>query len=69
MGVQRQVPNIFEHRDYGPEARKLYDDALVIRTALSRTSDYLRGVGHDARGYIGDDIKLETPEGPLRFSV
>ena len=61
-----KFPTIFEHRDYGQEARKLYDDALVILDRLIKDERLnLRGVWSMMPAVAtGDDIKLETPEGP-----
>ena len=47
-----KFPTIFEHRDYGQEARKLYEDALIILDRLIKDERLKssRRLEHDARG-------------------
>ena len=65
-----KFPTIFEHRDYGQEARKLYEDALVILERLIKDERLkLRGVWSMLPAVAtGDDIRLRRLRARQHYS-
>ncbi len=63
-GLKGIYPRIFENKDYGPQAKQLFDDANVLLDRMIQENQITaRGVyGFFPANAVGDDVELYTDE-------